>query len=109
MCLIALCLDIRRLKNKIQYGSVTQDNQPQSLAKIQHLESLVYDLEASERKLQRRVVELQEIEAELRERLTVASPQPVRKEGVVRSVIDREKHIDLLQTVRYQCSFLIAY
>lgn len=89
---------ICRLKNKLQYGSQSPEQQSHSLAKIQHLESLVFDLEASERKLQRQVAELLEEEAELRDRLQTASLDGRRLNGW-KSIVDREKHIDLLQQV----------
>ncbi len=41
------------LKNKLQYNDSSDENE--ALAKIQHLENLVFDLEESERKLNRKI------------------------------------------------------
>jgi predicted RNase H-like nuclease (RuvC/YqgF family) len=84
------------LKNKIQYGADTEPSQ--SLSKIQHLESLVFDLETSERKLQRQVAELQETEADLKDELRYSDSHGRRLNGW-KNVVDREKHIELLQQV----------
>ena len=58
---------INRLKNKLQYGGWNTESH--SLAKIQHLEELVFEMEANERKLKRQLQESQDNEEDLKRRL----------------------------------------
>ncbi len=59
--------DCFRLKNKLQYGPQTPESSV--LAKIQHLEGIVCELESSERRLKRQLQELRATETKLRLKL----------------------------------------
>ena len=52
----------------MRYGTSTQGREGDALAKIQHLEKLVFDLEANEKKLLRKNEELEERERSLKQR-----------------------------------------
>lgn len=55
-----------RYKNDSNYG---WSGDCDTLAKIQHLEGMVFDLESSERKLKKRILELQDREQTLQDKL----------------------------------------
>ena len=56
-CFVCTPVPVVRLKNQLQYGG--ECSETEALAKIQHLEELVFDLETSERKLKRRLQDLE--------------------------------------------------
>ena len=90
------------MKNQIQYGG-SQDQEPAALAKIQHLEELVFDLEASERRLKRVAKDQNERETKLRckiEELETENNLNVFSASGKVSVSDKERHWELLQTIR---------
>lgn len=77
-----------RLKNTLNYGgSPGPDGDP--LAKIQHLEGLVFDLETSERKLKRRIQELLDTEQDLRSRLQEKEGTTTGAHGLVQEIQEK--------------------
>ena len=79
----------------MQYGQMGQENQ--ALAKIQHLEALVFDLESSERKLQHQVNVAQQSEDRLREKLKYM--EEASKNPFEIPVDANDKYYDIIQQV----------
>ena len=82
------------MKNQVQYGGDCSESA--TLAKIQHLEDLVFDLETSERRLKRHLQDL-----EVNERKTTNElAEMQRTAAVVTSSQDRDELSNLLQQLR---------